>query len=256
MNKSNKLDKIFLLVTSFQTIILGIVFIMQVLRIYYGNNAVFTREICAQYILEILPVIILWVLLIIGSFIYFNITNFKYKNVSKISNVTKQVNLERVCPVIDDEEINSKLLNIKKKNKIAGIVTIAIIVISSVMGLCYLLNIKHFDPTGDLSKQAVEMAIHLMPWVIISFGSFIGYAFYKEFNAKVSCDILREIIKNHGKVIKNVTESKKTKLIKMITQTVILSIAIIFIVIGVINGGADDTLQKAINICTECIGLG
>ena len=33
MNKTNKLDKVFLLVTSFQTIILGIVFIIQVLRI-------------------------------------------------------------------------------------------------------------------------------------------------------------------------------------------------------------------------------
>lgn len=256
MNKTNKLDKVFLLVTSFQTIILGIVFIIQVLRIYYGNNALFTREICAQYILEILPVIILWVLLIIGSFIYFNITNFKYKSVSKISNVTKLSNLERVCPLIDDEEINNKLLNIKKKNLIAGIITIVITVISSVMGLCYLLNIKHFDPTGDLSLQAKNMSLHLMPWVIISFGAFIGYSFYKEFNAGIVCDILREVIKTNGKVIKNKVESKKKNLIMKISQISILCIAIAFIIIGISNGGAEDTLQKAINICTECIGLG
>ena len=30
----------------------------------------------------------------------------------------------------------------------------------------------------------------------------------------------------------------------------------VFIVIGMFNGGMDDVLYKAINICTECIGLG
>ena len=256
MNKTNKVDKIFLLVTSFQTIILGIVFIIQILRIYYGNESAFTREICAQYILEILPVIILWIMVIIGAFIYFNITNFKYKNISKISNVTKLTNLKRVCPVIDDSAAKNELIRLNKKNKIIGIITLVITVISSVMGLCYLLNIKHFDPTGDLSQQAMDMALHLMPWVIISFGAFIGYSFYKEYNAKLSCDILREIIKNNGKVTKNEVVSKKKNLIMVISKVCILCIAIVFIIVGVCNGGAEETLQKAINICTECIGLG
>ena len=33
-------------------------------------------------------------------------------------------------------------------------------------------------------------------------------------------------------------------------------IAITFILVGIFNGGANDVLIKAINICTECIGLG
>ena len=33
-------------------------------------------------------------------------------------------------------------------------------------------------------------------------------------------------------------------------------LAAVFIVLGVMNGGARDVLVKAINICTECIGLG
>lgn len=39
-------------------------------------------------------------------------------------------------------------------------------------------------------------------------------------------------------------------------RTAILVIAIVFIVLGVMNGGLRDVLVKAINICTECIGLG
>lgn len=39
-------------------------------------------------------------------------------------------------------------------------------------------------------------------------------------------------------------------------RAIILVIAIVFIVLGVMNGGLRDVLVKAINICTECIGLG
>lgn len=254
--KSNKLNKVLMLFTSFQTLLLGIVFIVQLLRIYYGNNKTFTKEICAQYILEILPVIILWVLLIIGSFIYFNITDYKYKNISKISNVTKQANLERVCPAIDDVDVKNKLIKLKNKNLIALIIVIVITVISSIMGLGYLLNIKHFDPTGNLFLQASMMSLHLLPWVIISFGSFIGYAFYKEMNSGYICKILLEVIKTKGKVTYQEIESKRIKTIKLIAQVSIILLAVVFIIIGVNNGGASDTLQKAINICTECIGLG
>ena len=36
----------------------------------------------------------------------------------------------------------------------------------------------------------------------------------------------------------------------------ILAIAAALIVAGALNGGMRDVLVKAINICTECIGLG
>nr|WP_251616997.1 CD1871A family CXXC motif-containing protein [Pumilibacter muris] len=32
--------------------------------------------------------------------------------------------------------------------------------------------------------------------------------------------------------------------------------AVSFIIAGIFNGGARDVLIKAVNICTECIGLG
>ncbi|MBQ3210031.1 MAG: hypothetical protein IJB09_00870 [Oscillospiraceae bacterium] len=47
-------------------------------------------------------------------------------------------------------------------------------------------------------------------------------------------------------------EGKNTGLVRM----VLLAAAILFILLGVMNGGAGDVLIKAKNICTECIGLG
>lgn len=254
MKASKVLNKIFLLSTSFHTALMGTVFIIQVLRIYFFNDKTFNREICGQYILEILPVLIIWVLLIIGSFIYFNITNFKYKNISKISNVTKKENLERICPEIMDEGIKTQLDKIKNDNDVALITVIIIVIISCIMGLCYLLNIKHFNPDGDLFDQAAKMSLHLMPWVIISFVSFILYAFHLERTSHKACTILIEVIKTNGKVKKE--ELKQNNIVKYIAQGAIVCIALVLIIMGINNGETQDVLQKAVNICTECIGLG
>lgn len=43
---------------------------------------------------------------------------------------------------------------------------------------------------------------------------------------------------------------------KNILRMLLLCAAIVFIMLGAMNGGAYDVLVKAINICTECIGLG
>lgn len=41
-----------------------------------------------------------------------------------------------------------------------------------------------------------------------------------------------------------------------IARLTILCLGVLFIILGVMNGGSRDVLVKAINICTECIGLG
>lgn len=41
-----------------------------------------------------------------------------------------------------------------------------------------------------------------------------------------------------------------------IARITVLCLGVLFIILGVMNGGARDVLVKAINICTECIGLG
>ena len=41
-----------------------------------------------------------------------------------------------------------------------------------------------------------------------------------------------------------------------IVRITILCLGVLFIILGVMNGGSRDVLVKAINICTECIGLG
>ena len=49
------------------------------------------------------------------------------------------------------------------------------------------------------------------------------------------------------------TQSTKAR---NITRAALYAAAVILLAAGVLNGGMRDVLVKAINICTECIGLG
>lgn len=49
---------------------------------------------------------------------------------------------------------------------------------------------------------------------------------------------------------------RQTGKVFTIVRITILCLGILFIILGVMNGGSRDVLIKASNICTECIGLG
>lgn len=54
----------------------------------------------------------------------------------------------------------------------------------------------------------------------------------------------------------DIVEKTASKVPVCILRCSILAIAVIFIVMGILNGSAYDVLTKAVAICTECIGLG
>ena len=73
--------------------------------------------------------------------------------------------------------------------------------------------------------------------------------------AFVAAALLAAAIAGYG-VIKPYIPQKAEVITLWTTRGIVLVAAITFIVVGIINGGANDVFIKAINICTECIGLG
>ena len=43
---------------------------------------------------------------------------------------------------------------------------------------------------------------------------------------------------------------------RVLLRRILMAAAIVFIIMGILNGGMKDVLVKAIRVCTECIGLG
>ena len=88
----------------------------------------------------------------------------------------------------------------------------------------------------------------------VAFGIFRGFA--------AIADLKREIdlLKNNPKSVHRAvplarpvpTDCKALPLIR----TVLLAAALLFLILGYCTGGTADVMTKAINICTECVGLG
>ncbi len=118
------------------------------------------------------------------------------------------------------------------------------------MCLIYLLNGANFI-SWDLEMVMGQMLWHVAPWVIVAFGVMIAASAAFARSVEKELVLLREAPKAPPK---EAPEGRRVPLTPL--RLVICVIAIVFIVLGVMNGGLRDVLVKAINICTECIGLG
>ena len=115
--------------------------------------------------------------------------------------------------------------------------------------LVYLLDGAHFV-SWELEHVMADMLLHVLPWGAAAL--LTGYA------AAAACDRsrLRECAALRGRMTKAPAAAQEQTAALPWVRLALLTAAIVFIVLGVMNGGLLDVLVKAINICTECIGLG
>ncbi len=115
--------------------------------------------------------------------------------------------------------------------------------------IIFLANREHFT-SWDLEMVMGDMLLHVAPWV--------AAAFIVAIVSMRLCErsTLRELEALKGAAMgKPETVQRKTFPIGIV-RIALYAAAVLFIVLGVMNGGLRDVLVKAINICTECIGLG
>ena len=122
--------------------------------------------------------------------------------------------------------------------------------------LIYCTDRGHF-PENDPEAMISSLVLHILPWtaaglLILQMGALLEKK-----------SILREIDAAHAQLKAEKTGPRSGSLSKGLptcgtaaVRIVLLLAAAVMIVLGILNGSLKDVLLKAINICTECIGLG
>lgn len=136
--------------------------------------------------------------------------------------------------------------NLRKK---IGFGTGAVVAVCAVLSLMFLLNQENFT-SWDLEKVMGKMLLHTLPWIMTAFAAVIG--------ASCLCrrSMEREIVMLKGISGSKTPETAAKPSCVPYVRIALYIVAIALIVLGINNGGMRDVLIKAINICTECIGLG
>ena len=121
--------------------------------------------------------------------------------------------------------------------------------------LAYGLNPAHFH-----DHKVNESMIRAMYWLAPCMAVPFAYSSWMVYQNKLSLireiDLLKAAVAQapaaDRKSIKKSTSGQSV----CVVRYVIFGIAILFFIYGLLTGGTGDVLTKAVNICTECVGLG
>lgn len=129
----------------------------------------------------------------------------------------------------------------------------------AVMVARYLVNPANFT-SRELELVIGRLLWHIAPWIFVGFACAIlcecvrGRSFRREIELAARSPE-RASFKN-AQTDSGASREKRARLAKTAARAAMFALAVALLALGAANGGMRDVLVKAINICTECIGLG
>lgn len=128
------------------------------------------------------------------------------------------------------------------------------VLVCALGAMVYLLNGANFT-SWELEGVMGQMLLHVSPWVVIAFALLLVMTYARSRSVKREIALLKGAPK--ASPAGDAQDAPKAPgRVSPIVYVLLYAAAAAFIVLGVMNGGLRDVLVKAINICTECIGLG
>lgn len=243
---TNRILLIYNILLSASIVVAGVFLILGCLSIYFSGNG-YSRELVAQTFSKICIPIYICLALVVGSFIINAIipSNTQTKTAKRYNQIFLNLSANR--------DTNDTVTKIERVKKILKFSRVAVIIVCSIAFLLYALNSSNFHQS-DINGSMIKAMLWLLPCLIISF-SFAVFTHYYNINlTKKQIEILKALPKNETatETTKNKSNDKKI----LITKIVIATVAVGVLIFGAVTGGFADVLTKAVNICTECIGLG
>lgn len=167
--------------------------------------------------------------------------------------LAQKVDLE-VC----DSGLAKRIKRERRKRSIYTYVCIILCVVAAIPLLIFICNPNNYDKY--LINQSIIPAVILaLVWCVLAFIYCLVLSIITRASLKAEIAYLKDAIcAKTGVVVTQAVpaNTKKETLIMWSVRGVILAVAVVFIVVGIFNGGMADVLGKAIRLCTECIGLG
>ncbi len=249
---------IYSIVLSIALVVAGICLMAACLGIYRSGPQPFSPESVAKAFSPIAPAVYVSIALVIGSFLLNLFLPLEKKKLA----VEKQypVILERLHSKLDfngcDKNIRKQILSKQKSRKIHQHISLALLLICSAVFLAYGVYSSSFHQSEINSSILKAMAL-FFPCLAIPFGYSLFTAYFCKKSILKEIDLAKEAIaEGHTQAPAEKIEKKSCDKGITALRWALLVVAIGVAVFGFVSGGTEDVLTKAINICTECVGLG
>ena len=257
MTKENMMryHRIYNIVFSIVIVIAGICLIAGCLSIYQSGDQPFTRESVAATFSGIAFPVILCLIMTILSFIFEGISPSEKESTPKFKPYQAMMNRMQLTRDFTqcDGTLRDELVALQKKRRTLLITRSIVLVLSSIAFLIYALNSTHYHQS-DINGSMIKAMLVLAPCLLVAFVFSLYVSITDDKIIEKELELMKQLpaLKQERVDIVKFDDSKKLNY----TRSVIIFFAVLFMVLGFVYGGTIDVLAKAINICTECIGLG
>lgn len=244
--------KIFSGVLSVSLAVSSICLIFACVSIYLSGDKPFSREAVAIAFSPIsIPVYISILLVLIDIVLCIILPKAKEK---AVVDTKSEMYLSRLMDTRNAENAEPSVKDVmakeKRKRKFLYVTTLIVCVICAIPFLVYALNGENFH-RSEINDSMIKAMTLLIPCYAVS----VIYAIVSAYLSRASRVREAAVLKTLPSTKKDTLSVKKIN-IKLIAAIIFIVCAAALITLGALTGGTADVLTKAVNICTECIGLG
>ena len=247
-----KLRRIYGIALSIVIILAGICLMVACVGIYRSGDEPFSRQSVTAAFSPIAIPVYLCLLMVLAGFalkIFCPAPAEKTTAAKQLSVILKRLvaraDLDNCSSELKEQIAKEQILR-KKQNFICAL----ILTLSAAVFLSYALDSSHFHPSDINSSMIGAMRI-LLPCVAVSVAACICLVSMRRKSMLRQIELLKQCPKKDAPQAESIKPDHSKKI-----KYVLLAAGIALTLFGFFTGGTADVLTKAVNICTECIGLG
>lgn len=251
MVNGTKLRKIFDIILSAAIILAGLCLMGACAGIYFsGGDEPYSREAVAAAFSSIAIPVYLCLALIAAAFLLQLLHPQPEEKILPLKQ--HSVLLKRTAARADMDGCNpalkEQILAERSARKKQSVICTAVLALCAAVFLIYALNGSHFH-SSDINGSMIRAMGLLVPCLALSMAVSLLTVRRRCGSMTRETELLKQCPKKAAVEEKLPVGSQKAKY-------VLLAVGIGLLVFGFVSGGTADVLTKAVNICTECIGLG
>lgn len=241
--------RIYGILLSAALVVAGVCLMAACLGIYNSGDRPFTREAVAAAFAGICAPVYICLALVAGGFLLDGFWGMEKKKTAP----EKQYGaiLQKLHAKADVH--SAPVVAQQKKRQLYKGIALGLLAVGSVVFIVFGIRAANFT-MEDISGSMVTAMWWLLGCLAIPFGFSLYTAYYCRKSIRLEIDLVKQAIAEGAAPADPVAPKKAFPMGAVRWALLILAVGIF--VYGFFAGGTKDVLTKAVNICTECVGLG
>lgn len=258
---SKRIHLLYGIITGAAAILAGICLIAACLDIYYtgvseGFPQIYTRQIVAESFAKIAIVVYTCLVLVLGGIIL----NLALPQETKKRKPEKNLPLilQRLQEKTDlsacEEALRSAVADQQKQRKLLVWICAILLGIGSVLFLGYACKGSNW---GSNSTPSMVSAIYMMLGCLaVPFAFTVCTVFFCRKSMAAEIELMKQASQQAPRTAEKAPVKEANAKVTTIIRIGLIAAGVLLVILGACNEGTKDILTKAVNICTECVGLG